>query len=240
VFFDQVTLGTIGGAMLSLAPGPGDAVAHAGPTAETVGRVMVGNAVLFCLYALGTFYWRSHKIKSGHAGAFDDRIGPAVLCVMLLGGFAATLLVHTNQLPAVAPARVCASLEEAPRCCESELLIMRHGEKLLDSSPDLSADGQNRAQYLARCLQPRSAARSMAGGVKSLIATLVRPGKSERSGQTLQPLADALRQQMDQSVDKADYRGFVALIQRAGTVRHPPSVLPPPPLLRSRLSSWVT
>ena len=74
--------------MLSLAPGPGDAVAHAGPTAETVGRVMVGNAVLFCLYALGTFYWRSHKIKSGHAGAFDDRIGPAVLCVMLLGGFA--------------------------------------------------------------------------------------------------------------------------------------------------------
>ena len=61
--------------------------------------------------------------------------------------------------------------------------------------------------------------RSLGGGVQSLLAPSVRPGKSERSVDTLQPTADALHLTIHQSVDKADHAAFAALIQRSGTVR---------------------
>lgn len=206
--------------MLGLAPSPSDEVVHSGSTAETVGRVMMANAVVFALYALALFYWRSHKISAGHAGSFDDRVGPAVLCVALLGGFIMTLMVHEGTA-AAPPPRPCSTIADqaSPRCCRAELLIVRHAEKISDASVGLSADGQNRAEYLARCLQHRSAARCLGGGVQSLLAPMIRHGKSERSVDTLQPAATALHRTIDQSVDKADHKAFAALIQRSGTVR---------------------
>lgn len=207
--------------MLSLSPNPDDEVVHAGSTAETVGRVMIANAVCFCLYALGIFYWRGRKIATGSAGNFVDPIGPAVLCIALLGGFTMTLVVHEGGDFADAP-RSCSTVADQalPQCCRSELLIMRHGEKVSDEVIGLSEDGQNRAEYLAHCLQHRSAARSL-GGIAKLIAPKIRAGKSERMVDTLRPAAEQLHLTIDQSVDKADPAAFVALIQRSGTVRAP-------------------
>ena len=129
-WYCQVMLGTIGGAMLSLAPSPGDELVHAGSTAETVGRMMIANAVCFCLYALGIFYWRGRKISTGSASSFVDPIGPALLCVALLGGFIMTLLVHEGGDVAALP-RACSTVADQalPQCCRSELLIIRHAEK---------------------------------------------------------------------------------------------------------------
>ena len=110
------------------------------------------------------------------------------------------------------------SRTKPPQCCRSELLIVRHGEKVNDETVGLSAVGMQRAQYLARCLQHRSAARSL-GGVATLIAPTIRAGKSERMVDTLRPIADQLHLEIDSTVDKADPAAFVALIQRSGTVR---------------------
>lgn len=217
-------LGTIGGAMLSLSPSPSDEVVHAGSTAETVGRVMIANAVCFCLYALGIFYWRGRKIATGSATSYVDPIGPAVLCVALLGGFIMTLFVHGGG----DAARPCSTVADqaSVQCCRSELLIIRHGEKVSDEQVGLSPDGQNRAQYLGRCLQAQSAANRL-GGVAKLIAPSIRDGKSERMVDTLRPAENLLHLPIDQSVDKADHAAFEALIQRSGTVRTPRIHLPP-------------
>lgn len=207
--------------MLSLSPSPGDEVVHAGSTAETVGRVMIANAVCFCLYALGIFYWRGRKIATGSATSYVDPIGPAVLCVALLGGFIMTLFVHGGGDAAGMP-RPCSTVADqaSAQCCRSELLIIRHGEKVSDEVVGLSTDGSNRAQYLGRCLQHRSAACSL-GGVAKLIAPTVRDGKSERMVDTLRPAENLLHLKIDQSVDKSDHAAFEALIQRSGTVRTP-------------------
>eukprot|EP01048_Picozoa_sp_COSAG05_P037738 COSAG05_NODE_17763_length_319_cov_1.172727_1_plen_65_part_10 len=64
-------LGSIGGAMLGLAPaqhisagddGVGKLVTHASDNAGTIGKVMICNALCFCLYALMSFYARANKI----------------------------------------------------------------------------------------------------------------------------------------------------------------------------------
>lgn len=204
--------------MLSLAPSPSDELVHAGSTAETVGRVMIANAVCFCLYALGIFYWRGRKITTGSASSFVDPIGPAVLCVALLGGFIMTLFVHEGGGVALPRACSTAADQALAQCCRSELLLIRHGEKVNDSETGLSPVGMRRAEYLAKCLQDRSPARSL-GGIATLIAPTIRPGKSERMVDTLRPTADQLHLEMDQTVDKADPAAFAALIQRSGTVR---------------------
>ncbi|KAF8272496.1 hypothetical protein EI94DRAFT_1655918 [Lactarius quietus] len=36
-------------------------------------------------YALYTFHWRANSIRRGGRGPFDDRLGPTLLCVALLG-----------------------------------------------------------------------------------------------------------------------------------------------------------
>jgi hypothetical protein len=42
-------------------------------------------AVLSMIYALTTFHWRAKSIRQRGQGGFDDRFGPTVLSVALLG-----------------------------------------------------------------------------------------------------------------------------------------------------------
>ncbi|CAO3702705.1 hypothetical protein G6F56_001799 [Rhizopus delemar] len=55
---------------------------------DRIGRL---SAVLFTviamgvmMYALWTFHWRATKIRNREAAAYDDRVGPTVLCIFLL------------------------------------------------------------------------------------------------------------------------------------------------------------
>ncbi|CEG83284.1 vacuolar transporter chaperone [Rhizopus azygosporus] len=55
---------------------------------DRIGRL---SAVLFTtiamgvmIYALWTFHWRANKIRNREAAAYDDRVGPTVLCIFLL------------------------------------------------------------------------------------------------------------------------------------------------------------
>jgi uncharacterized membrane protein YidH (DUF202 family) len=55
---------------------------------DRIGRL---SAVLFTaiamgvmVYALYTFHWRATKIRNREAAAYDDRVGPTVLCIFLL------------------------------------------------------------------------------------------------------------------------------------------------------------
>ncbi|KAI8987776.1 vacuolar transporter chaperone 1 [Mycotypha africana] len=41
-------------------------------------------AMFVMLYALYTFHWRANKIRSREAAAYDDRVGPTVLCIFLI------------------------------------------------------------------------------------------------------------------------------------------------------------
>ncbi|KAG0348167.1 vacuolar transporter chaperone [Podila humilis] len=41
-------------------------------------------ALSFMIYALATYHWRAYKIRNRELGPFDDRIGPTLLCFILL------------------------------------------------------------------------------------------------------------------------------------------------------------
>ncbi|KAI9242115.1 MAG: VTC domain-containing protein, partial [Podila humilis] len=41
-------------------------------------------ALSFMVYALATYHWRAYKIRNRELGPFDDRIGPTLLCFILL------------------------------------------------------------------------------------------------------------------------------------------------------------
>ncbi|KAI8879478.1 vacuolar transporter chaperone 1 [Backusella circina FSU 941] len=54
-------------------------------------RIGQTSAVLFTviamgvmIYALYTFHWRATKIRNREGAAYDDRVGPTVLCMFLL------------------------------------------------------------------------------------------------------------------------------------------------------------
>ncbi|KAF9202433.1 vacuolar transporter chaperone [Haplosporangium sp. Z 27] len=55
---------------------------------DKVSRVSAGLftfvALSFMVYALVTYHWRSYKIRNKELGPFDDRIGPTLLCFILL------------------------------------------------------------------------------------------------------------------------------------------------------------
>ncbi|KAG0285353.1 vacuolar transporter chaperone [Linnemannia gamsii] len=55
---------------------------------DKVSRVSAGLftfvALSFMVYALVTYHWRAHKIRNRELGPFDDRIGPTLLCFILL------------------------------------------------------------------------------------------------------------------------------------------------------------
>ncbi|KAI8976141.1 hypothetical protein BDB01DRAFT_853429 [Pilobolus umbonatus] len=41
-------------------------------------------AMFIMLYALYTFHWRATKIRRREAASYDDRLGPTVLCALLV------------------------------------------------------------------------------------------------------------------------------------------------------------
>lgn len=41
-------------------------------------------AMFVMLYALYTFHWRASKIRKREAAPYDDRVGPTVLCILLV------------------------------------------------------------------------------------------------------------------------------------------------------------
>ena len=56
---------------------------------DNVGRISAGLFTIVAmgamLYALFTFHWRAKSIRVRGQGGFDDRLGPAVLTIALLG-----------------------------------------------------------------------------------------------------------------------------------------------------------
>jgi hypothetical protein len=103
----------------------------------------------------------------------------------------------------------------APPRCVSRLVLVRHGEKSRDDSDkNLTLDGQHRAAYLARCAAVGGSAALALGAPTAIMASAVRPGKSHRPRDTVQPLATALGLSIDLSVDKEDPAAFAAAVQR--------------------------
>jgi len=51
-------------------------------------------AVLAMLYALVTFHWRAKSIRRRGQGGFDDRFGPTVLSVALLGAIVVNFILR--------------------------------------------------------------------------------------------------------------------------------------------------
>ncbi|KAG5341949.1 hypothetical protein C0989_006792 [Termitomyces sp. Mn162] len=49
------------------------------------------------VYALYTYHWRAASIRRGGKGPYDDRLGPTILCVALLGITPFTLGVETSN-----------------------------------------------------------------------------------------------------------------------------------------------
>ena len=59
--------------------------------------VMICTAICFTIYALTTYYWRSRKIRMRLDGPYDDRIGPGLLSIALVGGFGVSLFLHLQD-----------------------------------------------------------------------------------------------------------------------------------------------
>ncbi|EKM59729.1 uncharacterized protein PHACADRAFT_158137 [Phanerochaete carnosa HHB-10118-sp] len=51
-------------------------------------------AVAVMVYALWTYHWRANSIRTGGRGPYDDRIGPTVLCIALLGAIIANFVLR--------------------------------------------------------------------------------------------------------------------------------------------------
>ena len=56
---------------------------------DKVGKISAGMftlvAMAVMIYALITYHWRANAIRKRGAGPYDDRLGPTVLCLSLLG-----------------------------------------------------------------------------------------------------------------------------------------------------------
>jgi uncharacterized membrane protein YidH (DUF202 family) len=68
---------------------------------DSVGRI---SAALFTfvamaamIYALSTFHWRAKSIRVRGQGGFDDRVGPTVLAVALLGAVIVNFVLRITR-----------------------------------------------------------------------------------------------------------------------------------------------
>ncbi|OCB89579.1 hypothetical protein A7U60_g3271 [Sanghuangporus baumii] len=61
---------------------------------DRIGKISAGmfsivdvseKAMSVMIYALYTYHWRAASIRRGGRGPYDDRLGPTVLCIALLG-----------------------------------------------------------------------------------------------------------------------------------------------------------
>ncbi|KAJ3555172.1 hypothetical protein NM688_g2721 [Phlebia brevispora] len=51
-------------------------------------------AIAVMVYALWTYHWRANSIRRGGRGPYDDRIGPTVLCIALLGAIIVNFILR--------------------------------------------------------------------------------------------------------------------------------------------------
>mmetsp|Transcript_60080 Transcript_60080/g.143143 ORF Transcript_60080/g.143143 Transcript_60080/m.143143 type:complete len:283 (+) Transcript_60080:45-893(+) len=92
--------------------------------------------------------------------------------------------------------------------------LIRHGEKCPNSGKDLTADGQARAEYLARCIHNAEVtSEAFPFGAPSVIMAGER--NSYRPLETVQPLAAALGLQVAMPCHKSDYKCFAKYVQES-------------------------
>ncbi|TGZ83077.1 vacuolar transporter chaperone 1 [Ascodesmis nigricans] len=68
---------------------------------DNIGRISAGLFTLVAmgamLYALVTFHWRARTIRKRGQGNFDDRYGPTVLAVTLLGAVVVNFVLRIME-----------------------------------------------------------------------------------------------------------------------------------------------
>uniref|UniRef100_A0A7S0WG32 SPX domain-containing protein n=1 Tax=Pyramimonas obovata TaxID=1411642 RepID=A0A7S0WG32_9CHLO len=79
-----VTIGTMSSGLLAYSLD--HQTKQGGIAMQMVAVVLLPVSIMFCAYAVWTFYWRAVKIRLREDGPYDDRFGPMVLgCVMAVG-----------------------------------------------------------------------------------------------------------------------------------------------------------
>ncbi|MCJ1232251.1 vacuolar transporter chaperone [Varicellaria rhodocarpa] len=67
---------------------------------DSVGRISAGLFTLVAMatmvYALVTYHWRARSIRMRGQGGFDDRLGPSVLAVALLGAVVVNFVLRVT------------------------------------------------------------------------------------------------------------------------------------------------
>lgn len=76
---------------------------------RVTGLIIFPVSVAFLLYALGLYHWRRHKIRRKAEGSYDDRWGPTVLVVFLVGALVANAVLTVSNLGPLAAPSVPAS-----------------------------------------------------------------------------------------------------------------------------------
>lgn len=92
------------------------------------------------------------------------------------------------------------------------IILLRHGEKINDENPHLSAQGFRRADALAK-LFSSPAFEKRYGRPAALYSAGDRGNKSQRSIETLKPLATALEVKLDDSFEKGQERELIKAIK---------------------------
>jgi uncharacterized membrane protein YidH (DUF202 family) len=69
---------------------------------DAVGRISAGLFTLVAMgamiYALVTFHWRAKSIRQRGQGGFDDRYGPSVLALALLGAVVVNFVLRVTSV----------------------------------------------------------------------------------------------------------------------------------------------
>jgi len=103
-----ITLGSISAALLgfsgvgnSTASGAAVGLSKGQQGARVIGLLLLPVAILFCGYALVTFYWRGKRIRSRTEGIFHDEVGPFLLGTILIISLIAVFLIYLTEGTAI-------------------------------------------------------------------------------------------------------------------------------------------
>jgi len=100
-----ITLGSISAALLGMSgasassSGSKVSVSKGEEGARLIGLLLLPVAIVFCGYALNTFYWRGQRIRSRTEGPFHDEVGPFVLGGILMLALSAIFFISQKALP---------------------------------------------------------------------------------------------------------------------------------------------
>jgi len=95
------------------------------------------------------------------------------------------------------------------------LNIIRHGEKMCEPSSDLSTEGEDRAQYIAKCMSSTTVSRGMPMGKATMVhASQYQEGHTKRTIQTSTPLAETLGLELQTPCLKDDFDCFAKEVQK--------------------------